>query len=167
MPQYSVLAEGAGCERLHKANLRLMMFLLFVVVIEPTEYGLAYEEHHKQRDEDQRETVITQKAFHAAFFFLARIVHTRFLLRSLGEFEGSGCHLRRQTLGPFGVIRPDQCRRAGSCGFSCLDDESPGAGSCVGLNKLAFLWQQAFFEVQPAGIAQRFAQARRKVSWKG
>ena len=25
---------------------------------------------------------------------LARIVHTRFLLRSLGEFEGSGCHLR-------------------------------------------------------------------------
>ena len=47
-----------------------MMFLLFVVVIEPTEYGLAYEEHHKQRDEDQRETVITQKAFHAAFFFL-------------------------------------------------------------------------------------------------
>ena len=24
-----------------------------------------------------------------------------------------------------------------------------------------------FFELQPAGIAQRFAQARRKVSWKG
>ena len=46
------------------------MFLLLVVVIEPTEYGLAYEEHHKQRDEDQRETVIAQKAFHAAFFFL-------------------------------------------------------------------------------------------------
>jgi hypothetical protein len=34
---------------------------------------------------------------------LARIVHTRFLLRSLGEFEGSGCHLRRQTLGPLGL----------------------------------------------------------------
>ena len=96
---------------------------------------------------------------------LARIVHTRFLLRSLGEFEGSGCHLGGKLWAHFWVIRPDQCRRAGSCGFSCLDDESLGAGSCVGSNQLVFLWQKAFFEVQPAGIAQRFAQARRKVSW--
>ena len=72
---------------------------------------------------------------------------------------------KRQTLVPFGVMRPDQYCKAGSCGFSCLDDESLGAGSCVGSNQLVFLWQQEFFEVQPAGIAQRFAQARRKVSW--
>ena len=72
---------------------------------------------------------------------------------------------KRQTFGLTGVIRPGQCRKAGSCGSSCLDDESLGAGSCVGSNQLAFLCQQEFFEVQPAGIAQRFAQARRKVSW--
>jgi hypothetical protein len=71
---------------------------------------------------------------------LARIVHTRFLFRSLGEFEGSGWHLRGRLLGPFGRIGPGRCRRAGSCGFSCLDDESLGAGSCVsGSNQLDFL----------------------------
>ena len=63
--------EKKGRQHHIKAICRNSLFqFLFVVVIEPTEYGLAYEEHHKQRDEDQRETVITQKAFHAAFFFL-------------------------------------------------------------------------------------------------
>ena len=27
---------------------------------------------------------------------------------------------KRQTLGPFGVMRPDQCCKAGSCGFLAL-----------------------------------------------
>lgn len=34
------LAEGSGCEVLHKANLRLMMFISFGVIIQPTGNGL-------------------------------------------------------------------------------------------------------------------------------
>ena len=74
-----------------------------------------------------------------------------------------GCNMR--TFGLSGLIRPGSYRRAGLFGFFSSTirvlSRVPRLAEASSLS-CVYKW---LFEVQPAGIAQRFAQARRKVSW--
>ena len=96
---------------------------------------------------------------------LARIVHTRFGWGSRGDFEGGD-----------GVQEADFGLILGLSGLVRVAEWAPG----VFLALMRKVWNKVlrwlkpsslscvnkcFFEVQPAGIAQRFAQARWKVSW--
>ena len=96
---------------------------------------------------------------------LARIAHTRFRSGSCGDFECGD-----------GVQEADFRAHPALSGLVGVEEWAPG----VFLASTMRVWEQgpplaeasslscvnkSSFELQPAGIAQRFAQARRKVSW--